>query len=406
MSNLFRETCTIEERESCETDLETTRYFQNSTDVGKLADEEHYCCVDPSDGANNPKEPAGTSQQNPAKQTVFHPDSKKVTVLPSRVCGPSNKMSERREEEEDDDKLPTRFLKIKCSHELDIEECPQLTPKDVWSKVELKQKSQPQFDSVIRYKDFNGPKPQRINKVVSSINKHIRFTEMDGGSTSAGSPLLYKAQTVLQNKKRETEMKHKKEDKKIKRKNDELVEEEGYDSESTSETKMMEYNVCDTSCDFTERSVEEPRVEENPTRSITFKVKLDLVPSNILEGQRVNRVKKNRKRRKKQQVPAEMAADPELAKYWAQRYRLFSRFDEGITLDREGWFSVTPEKIAEHIAVRVKQSFSDSHLVIDAFCGVGGNAIQFALTGKRVDDHPPTDCQQQVKAGSIFSRPR
>ncbi|MED6239620.1 Trimethylguanosine synthase, partial [Ataeniobius toweri] len=49
-----------------------------------------------------------------------------------------------------------------------------------------------------------------------------------------------------------------------------------------------------------------------------------------------------------------------------------------------GWFSVTPEKIAEHIALKVEQSFSDSHLVIDAFCGVGGNAIQFALTGKRV----------------------
>lgn len=29
-----------------------------------------------------------------------------------------------------------------------------------------------------------------------------------------------------------------------------------------------------------------------------------------------------------------MAAEPQLAKYWAQRYRLFSRFDEGIRLDR------------------------------------------------------------------------
>lgn len=54
-------------------------------------------------------------------------------------------------------------------------------------------------------------------------------------------------------------------------------------------------------------------------------------------GQMVKNVKKpnkNRKRRKKPKVPAEMAADPELAKYWAQRYRLFSRYDEGIRLDR------------------------------------------------------------------------
>lgn len=49
----------------------------------------------------------------------------------------------------------------------------------------------------------------------------------------------------------------------------------------------------------------------------------------------------------------------------------------------EGWFSVTPERIAEHIALRVQHSFSHSQLIIDAFCGVGGNAIQFALTGKR-----------------------
>lgn len=48
----------------------------------------------------------------------------------------------------------------------------------------------------------------------------------------------------------------------------------------------------------------------------------------------------------------------------------------------EGWFSVTPEKIAEHIALRVQDSFN-AELIIDAFCGVGGNAIQFALTGKR-----------------------
>ncbi|NXY68821.1 TGS1 synthase, partial [Glareola pratincola] len=98
--------------------------------------------------------------------------------------------------------------------------------------------------------------------------------------------------------------------------------------------------------------------------------------------------KKEKKRRRRNKIalraiPAEIAADPELVKYWAQRYRLFSRFDEGIKLDREGWFSVTPEKIAEHIAVRVSQSFN-CDIIVDAFCGVGGNAIQFALTSKRV----------------------
>ncbi|ETN69159.1 RNA cap guanine-N2 methyltransferase [Necator americanus] len=45
--------------------------------------------------------------------------------------------------------------------------------------------------------------------------------------------------------------------------------------------------------------------------------------------------------------------DQEIIKYWYQRYRLFSKLDNGVIMDREGWFSVTPERIAEHIADRV-----------------------------------------------------
>ncbi|KAM5158394.1 trimethylguanosine synthase isoform 1-T1 [Mantella aurantiaca] len=96
-----------------------------------------------------------------------------------------------------------------------------------------------------------------------------------------------------------------------------------------------------------------------------------------------NKKKMKKNRKKKVSLPPEIAADPHLAKYWAQRYRLFSRFDEGIKLDEEGWFSVTPEKIAEHIAQRVRQCIKNA-VVVDAFCGVGGNAIQFALAGMRV----------------------
>ncbi|KAJ6840033.1 uncharacterized protein M6B38_312345 [Iris pallida] len=63
-----------------------------------------------------------------------------------------------------------------------------------------------------------------------------------------------------------------------------------------------------------------------------------------------------------------------IVKYWCQRYSLFSRFDCGIKMDEEGWFSVTPEPIARHHASRFA-----SGTVIDCFSGVGGNAIQFAL---------------------------
>ncbi|WBW72894.1 rRNA methyltransferase Tgs1 [Schizosaccharomyces osmophilus] len=66
-----------------------------------------------------------------------------------------------------------------------------------------------------------------------------------------------------------------------------------------------------------------------------------------------------------------------LKKYWNNRYNLFSRFDEGIWLDYQSWYSVTPERVAYSIA----QSIFESHkpeLVIDAFSGCGGNTIQFA----------------------------
>ncbi|KAI8819926.1 RNA cap guanine-N2 methyltransferase-domain-containing protein [Fimicolochytrium jonesii] len=68
-----------------------------------------------------------------------------------------------------------------------------------------------------------------------------------------------------------------------------------------------------------------------------------------------------------------------LVKYWYQRYNLFSKYDEGIMLDEESWFSVTPEKVAEYQAQRLA-----CDTIIDGFCGAGGNAIQFAKTCKKV----------------------
>ncbi|KAL0407334.1 UNVERIFIED_CONTAM: Trimethylguanosine synthase [Sesamum latifolium] len=37
---------------------------------------------------------------------------------------------------------------------------------------------------------------------------------------------------------------------------------------------------------------------------------------------------------------------PSISKYWCQRYLLFSRFDYGIKMDEEGWFSVISGAIA------------------------------------------------------------
>ena len=94
-------------------------------------------------------------------------------------------------------------------------------------------------------------------------------------------------------------------------------------------------------------------------------------------------------------VPEELVSFPHISKYWAQRYRLFSMYDDGVKLDQESWYSITPEKIAEHIAERCrfkfaneistsKVIFSRCDVIVDGFCGVGGNAIQFAFTCERV----------------------
>ncbi|KAL6504883.1 hypothetical protein OROHE_023641 [Orobanche hederae] len=84
----------------------------------------------------------------------------------------------------------------------------------------------------------------------------------------------------------------------------------------------------------------------------------------------------------KEETPFEGIVDEfsaNMRKYWGQRYALFSRYDDGIQMDTEGWFSVTPEPIAKHHAVRC-----GAGVIVDCFTGVGGNAIQFAQRGQHV----------------------
>lgn len=112
-------------------------------------------------------------------------------------------------------------------------------------------------------------------------------------------------------------------------------------------------------------------------------------------------------------------------KYWAQRKRFFTKFDSGIQLDHEGWFSVTPEAIATHIRekttflwrmkMKKQEKFQSNSsceeiqdgivdnvsgnnssekkndeglVVLDAFCGCGGNAIAYARDMQNVEESP------------------
>ncbi|KAJ6638834.1 Trimethylguanosine synthase [Pseudolycoriella hygida] len=96
----------------------------------------------------------------------------------------------------------------------------------------------------------------------------------------------------------------------------------------------------------------------------------------------VNRKEKKKRRKNKillSGLPSEIANDKQLQKYWHKRFSLFSLYDSGIKLDKESWFSVTPEKVAAHTAERCK-----CDTIVDAFCGAGGNSIQFAMTCEKV----------------------
>ena len=69
----------------------------------------------------------------------------------------------------------------------------------------------------------------------------------------------------------------------------------------------------------------------------------------------------------------------------SKKDRLFSKYGEGVQMDRLGWVEVTPENFASLIADRVCQiGGGHSYQIIEICSGLGGNTIQFALRGLRV----------------------
>ncbi|CAJ1087222.1 trimethylguanosine synthase isoform X1 [Xyrichtys novacula] len=396
LNYMVKESCSLKAVRSAVTE-QTYRQHEGVDDIRTTCGSD-----DPSDGGSHRKRPASSSQSNTAEQK----DSQKVSQSSSRGNASDNKSSSEggdEDEDDDDDKPPGRGqAKVKRSHELDLEESPQLTSEEAWSKLGLKHNSNPVFDSVLRFKgkaDQKGQKKWLNKRAVSSIGKHTRFNETDGGNMQPKiSSTLCKVKNFLNETQREATTTAGVSSQKQEEDSTSLQEEEeeGDKEKSEGRNKQVDKRECtqprsslhSTPWIVESETKEEEREKEQPGRQLPCLETPDFLLPDIHEGSSELSSKDRRKPRKKkskqQVVPAEMAAEPGLAKYWAQRYRLFSRFDEGIRLDREGWFSVTPEKIAEHIALRVQHSFPDSQLVIDAFCGVGGNAIQFALTGKRV----------------------
>ncbi|XP_025936261.1 trimethylguanosine synthase isoform X1 [Apteryx rowi] len=327
---------------------------------------------------------------------------------------------------EDEEEPPeNRHAKLKRSHELDVDENPVEDPEETCSILGFKCGTGQKYGGIpdfthrsVQYLEKNAKLKSRfldMRKPRKSKNTHIFFPEEPETTSFQKNKTLKKVEEFLKQVNKPVEevasQKSIPQDK---------VEGSSTSSDSEDQESVTAQNVklnaenhksqsssvvtCELGMNNHEEKTEEAtanccdsqgvgRQECDSGREL---VCLDIPDYLRVETEDVSQVvgetktaEKNQKKRRRRNrtvpgnVPAEIAADPELAKYWAQRYRLFSRFDEGIKLDREGWFSVTPEKIAEHIAVRVSQSFS-CDIIVDAFCGVGGNAIQFALTSKRV----------------------
>eukprot|EP00743_Colponemidia_sp_Colp-15_P008595 GILK01009353.1.p1 GENE.GILK01009353.1~~GILK01009353.1.p1 ORF type:complete len:383 (-),score=58.48 GILK01009353.1:536-1663(-) len=146
------------------------------------------------------------------------------------------------------------------------------------------------------------------------------------------------------------------------------------------------------------KSKQQPSVEED-TDSISIAPEPEYeVPFLVLTHS--NHAHSNRKRKKMVSGTDTSESLPsELMKYWYQRHFLFSKFNLGVKMDTEAWFSVTPESIAKHIAERCA-----CQVVVDAFCGVGGNAIQFALTCEMVIaiDIDPTKIEYARHNAAIY----
>ncbi|EGD93534.1 trimethylguanosine synthase [Trichophyton mentagrophytes] len=73
----------------------------------------------------------------------------------------------------------------------------------------------------------------------------------------------------------------------------------------------------------------------------------------------------------------------DIQNYWAQRYKIFSKYDEGVWLTDDAWFGVTPEPVANKIALHMAQAAPEKKcILIDAFAGAGGNTIAFAKSNR------------------------
>ncbi|KAG9355215.1 hypothetical protein JZ751_000053, partial [Albula glossodonta] len=232
---------------------------------------------------------------------------------------------------------------LEKSHELDAEESP-LTCAEAWDRLGLKRGVQPMFESTLKFRRGGAPssgegaergcRPQ-------SRNKHIFFTDDGDDMEPKMSKTFRKVQNFLKHVQSEGGLPIGSGDMNQRPEEEEEEEEAQGEEEQRVDSPMPTQETDNAPPPPQAPPPQQPLLRTDSDSEDNSAPKRQLLPLNI---------------------PDYLLPDT----------------SEG----QEGWFSVTPEKIARHIALRV-QHCCPSDLIIDAFCGVGGNAIQFALTGKR-----------------------
>lgn len=88
--------------------------------------------------------------------------------------------------------------------------------------------------------------------------------------------------------------------------------------------------------------------------------------------------------------------DNSLKKYYARRHYMFSRFDEGIQLDAESWYSVVAEPVSLWLQERMLNCGLPLETVFEPFSGVGGMAVHLAPVAKK-KYHVNDICEDKIR---------
>ncbi|XP_041045870.1 trimethylguanosine synthase isoform X6 [Carcharodon carcharias] len=342
---------------------------------------------EPCDGGNN-KRCASSGRIS----TVQSADPSKTSSKALKTDAAARKSQNSGDEEEDDPPEP-RPVKMKRSHELDAEENPVVTVEDAYSALGFKyhaSKNISKFSHGHAHYRNVAELSRRLDmhQPAATKNKHIFFSEEGDVLKFKKSRTLAKVQRFL----KEVVPSADSESNGTETQPGMVLSSEEYtSSEQHHSSKAESSTICENSnggnrdegtCDDGEflacvnvpsklnicnegNNEQLPEIHDMtaaPTKNCEPYSDRQLVPIDIPdfllpdadvteradESQQMKSLRKDKKRRKKKKVfhiPPDIVAVPELTKYWVQRYRLFSRFDEGVKLDQVIAVDIDPVKI-------------------------------------------------------------